>query len=143
MKKDDQPIVVEQAFKSSIDNVWKAVTEAPKMRQWFFDNIPSFKPEVGFKTQFNVTSGDRNFLHKWEITEVVPQKLITYNWKYEGYPGNSFVTFELSENNNSTNLTLTHDIVEDFPDDIPEFSRESCIGGWEYFIKQSLNKYLE
>ena len=52
------------------------------MRKWYFENIPSFKPEVGFKTQFNVQSQHRNFLHIWKVTEVVPKKMITYNWKY-------------------------------------------------------------
>ena len=34
-------------------------------------------------------------------------------------------------------------IVESFPQDIPEFSRMSCLGGWTYFINQSLKEYLE
>lgn len=65
------------------------------MRQWYFKNIPSFKPEVGFETRFNVQSQDRNFHHIWKVVEVVPLKKIAYNWKYEGYPGNSLAVFEL------------------------------------------------
>jgi hypothetical protein len=68
---------------------------------------------------------------------------ITYNWKYDGYVGNSFVTFELVEQNNLTTLKLTHDVTESFPDDISEFTRDSCIGGWNYFIKKRLKEYLE
>lgn len=49
------------------------------MRQWFFENIESFKPEVGFETQFNVQAESRNFLHMWKIIEVVPMKKIVYN----------------------------------------------------------------
>ena len=95
MRKNDEPIIVEQTFNISIDTVWNSITEINQMRLWYFDNIPSFKPEVGFETQFNVQSQDRNFLHMWKVTEVVPKKMITYNWKYKGYPGDSFVVFNL------------------------------------------------
>ena len=113
------------------------------MRQWYFENIPSFKPEVGFETQFNVKSQNRDFLHMWKVTEVVPIKKITYNWRFEDYPGDSSVTFELSRQNDFTMLKLTVDVQESFPEDIPEFTRESCIAGWEFFIKERLKEHLE
>ena len=143
MKKNEEPIVVEQSFNASIDAVWNAITEIDQMRQWYFENIPSFKPEVGFETQFNVQSQDRNFLHMWKVTEVSSLKTITYNWKYENYPGDSFVTFELFQQNNLTKLRLTIQIMEDFPENIPEFKRESCVEGWIYFIRKRLKEYLE
>jgi len=143
MKKDDDPIIIEQKFQKPPESVWDAITDIRQMRQWYFENIPDFKPEVGFKTQFEVRSGDRIFPHRWKITEVIPSKKITYNWKYDGYPGDSFVTFELFPHNDQTLLRLTTEIVEDFPQDIPEFRRESCVGGWTYFIQNSLKDYLE
>ncbi|UCC43272.1 MAG: SRPBCC domain-containing protein [Candidatus Zixiibacteriota bacterium] len=143
MIKDDGPIVVEQTFNASIDTVWDSITQIDLMRQWYFENIPDFKAEVGFETQFNVESQGRNFLHMWKVTEVVPGRKIAYDWKYDGYPGDSFVVFELFEHGDSAKLTLTVNVREDFPEDIPEFKRESCIGGWEFFIKQRLKGYLE
>ena len=143
MRKNDKPIIVEQTFDASIDTVWNSITEIDQMRQWYFENIPSFKPEVGFETHFNVKSQGRNFLHLWKVTGVVPLKMITYNWKYEGYPGDSFVVFELFKQNNLTKLRLTHQVKESFPEDIPEFSRESGIEGWTFFIKKSLKEFLE
>ena len=143
MRKTDEPIIVEQTFDASIDVVWKAITEIDQMRRWYFENIQSFKPEVGFETQFNVRSQDRNFLHMWKVTEVVPRKMISYNWKYENYPGGSVVFFELSEQNNMTKLRLKVEIKESFPEDIPEFTRESCIEGWDFFIRKSLKEYLD
>lgn len=142
MKKNDEPIIVEHTFNAPINTVWNAITNLDQMRQWYFEDIPSFKPEVGFETQFNVQSQDRNFLHMWKVIRVVPVKLISYTWKYGGYPGDSFVVFELSEHNNMTTLKLTHNVLEDFPDYIPEFTRASGIDGWTYFIKQSLKEFL-
>ena len=143
MKKEDDPVVVEQSFNVSSEIVWKAITEIDQMHQWYFDNIPAFKPEVGFKTQFNVQSWDRNFMHLWKVIEVVPNKRLVYNWKYESYAGDSNVIFELFEQNNLTTLRLTNQILESFPQDIPEFKRESCVEGWTYFIKNRLKEYLE
>ncbi len=68
---------------------------------------------------------------------------ITYNWRYKEYPGDSFVTFQLTNDKNNVQLKLTTVVVENFPKDIPEFTRESCIGGWNYFIKERLKQFLE
>ena len=143
MRQDEEPIIVEQTFDASIDAVWNALTEADQMRQWFFDKIPSFEPEVGFETQFNIQIEERNFRHLWKVTEVVPLQKIKYNWKYEDHPGDSYVVFELFEqDSHTTKLRLTHEVHEDFPDDIPEFERESGVQGWTYFIEQSLKEFL-
>ena len=69
-------------------------------------------------------------------------KTLEYNWKFDGYPGDSFVAFELLDEDDLTKLRLTVWVVESFPDDVPEFTRESCIGGWTYFITQSLKGFL-
>lgn len=142
MKTAEDAIVVEQVFDTSIEKVWKAITLHQEMILWFFENIAEFKPEVGFKTTFPVQSEERIFTHLWKIMEVIPYQKITYNWKYEEYQGDSFVTFELFEEQDKTRLRLTTEVVKDFPDEIPEFSRESCIGGWNYFIRKNLKEYL-
>ena len=129
MKKNEEPIIVEQTFNTSVDAVWNAITVIDQMRQWYFENIPSFKPEIRFETQFNVKGPDRNFMHLWKVTELVPLKMLAYNWKYENISGASFVKFELFEENKLTKLILTHQVLEDFPDDIPEFKRESGVEG--------------
>jgi len=140
---EHEPVLVTQKFSVPVQKVWKAITNPDQMKAWFFENIPDFKPEVGFNTRFNVDSGEHHFMHLWEITEVIPGKRIVYNWRYEGYPGNSFVVFELFDEDKRTCLKLSHLGVASFPDDIPEFTRESCLGGWNYFIKNRLKTYLE
>jgi uncharacterized protein YndB with AHSA1/START domain len=143
MKQNDEPVVVEQAFGVSTDQLWCAITELKQMRQWFFENIESFKPVSGFETMFVVENEGRIFPHHWKITEAEPGKKITYNWKYEGYTGDSYVTFELSEHENGSRLTLTHQVTESFPQNVPEFQRESCLEGWNWFIKHRLKNYLK
>ncbi len=142
MKTTDTPIIVEQLFNKSVKEVWQAITVLDQMTQWFFKDIPEFKAEVGFKVQFNVKATSRDFLHLWEITEVIPEQKLVYNWKYKDVKGKSYVTFELFEVRNQTKLLLSTKIVEDFDDAIPEFKRESGVAGWNYFIKDSLKGFL-
>lgn len=142
MKTSEAPVIVTQNFTQSVETLWNAITEVSQMRQWFFDNIPDFKAEVGFKTEFNVKAPSRDFMHLWTITEVILNKKLVCNWKYQDLAGDSFVTFELTPIEEGTQLILTTTVIEDFSDDIPEFKRESCVGGWNYFIKQQLVAYL-
>ncbi|MBI9070874.1 MAG: SRPBCC domain-containing protein [Melioribacteraceae bacterium] len=141
--KNNDTIIVEETFNVSASEVWNAITNIDEMKHWYFENIPDFKPTPGFETEFSVKSESRNFLHKWKITKVITDKLIEYNWQYEEYPGKATVIFELFDEGTSTRLKLTNKVVENFPEEIPEFSAESCQAGWDYFIKGNLKKYLE
>ncbi|PHQ56091.1 MAG: ATPase [Lutibacter sp.] len=143
MNNTNETIIVEQTFNVSLSILWNAITNIEDMRKWFFENIKDFKPEIGFKTQFNVQSNDRNFLHLWHIVEVEPLKRIVYNWKYDKYAGNSFVYFELFEHKKGSMLRVTTEITESFATDIPEFESDSCRNGWNYFIKSNLKNYLK
>ncbi|NNC89260.1 MAG: SRPBCC domain-containing protein [Akkermansiaceae bacterium] len=143
MNTAEDPIVVEETYAAPLADVWDALTDVNRMRKWYFADIPAFEAEVGFETQFTVESGGRTFPHLWKITEVVPPRSITYNWKYGGYPGDSLVSFDLFEADGGTMLRLTHRVVESFPGDIPEFQRESAVAGWTYFLRESLRKHLE
>lgn len=142
INKRNVPVIVEQSFTNSKETVWNAITQLDFMKKWYFDNIPDFKPIVGFETKFNVKSTSRDFLHCWKITEVIPLKKITYEWTYKGIKGMGIVTFEISQTNKLTKLKLTSLGLETFPDDIPEFTYESCLGGWNYFIKKRLVEFL-
>jgi uncharacterized protein YndB with AHSA1/START domain len=143
MNKENHPVIVEQSFHVSVGQLWKAISELGQMKSWFFEDIKSFSPEVGFETQFNVQSGERDFMHLWKITEVIPLEKIVYSWKYEGYEGESFVSFETFITEGGSSLRVSHVVTNSFPQSIPEFTRESCQGGWDYFICDRLKSYLE
>lgn len=143
MRKDSTPIITEQIFAKNKDEVWKAISDPNEMRQWFFEDMPDHKAEVGFSTKFNVDAGERQFMHLWEITEVVLGEKLVCKWEYEGYDGVAFVTYELFEEGEGCKIRVTATGIESFPDDIPEFRRESCEGGWKYFINQRLKAYLD
>ena len=138
-----EPIRVEQKFNVSATEIWNAITEKGQMIQWFFENIPNFKAEKGFKTQFLVKNEGRKFTHLWEIVEVIPEKRIVYSWKYKEYSGEGIVSFDISKEGDGAKFRLTNLGLGTFPQNIPEFRKESCEGGWNYFIKQRLKTYLD
>ena len=74
---------------------------------------------------------------------MVPEKKLAYSWRYENYPGNSVVTFYLSPEGDKTRLKLTHEGLETFPQDKPDFAKESFAGGWTEIIGKSLPEYLK
>jgi len=138
----DDPIVVEQVFDASMQLVWDALTELEQLHQWLFPQIPEFKAEVGFATQFILQNGERSFTHLWKITELAPKQFLKMNWSYLEYPGDSFIQYELEQLGHKTKLKLSTHVVEDFSQDIPEFQRKSAVDGWNYLIKESLLGFL-
>ncbi len=83
------------------------------------------------------------YLHLCKITEVIPRKKLQYSWRYDGYEGNSFVTFELFAEGNKTRLKLTHEGLETFPISNPDFAKENFVEGWTYLIGTSLKEFAE
>jgi uncharacterized protein YndB with AHSA1/START domain len=140
---NNDPIVVEGTYKVPIAVVWNAITDKDQMRQWYFEPMTEFEPEVGFETQFDVQCEGQNFPYQWKVTEVVPEKRIAYGWRYGGYTGDSSVMWELSETSDGTKLKLTHRGHETFSQNMPVFSREACEAGWRYFLHESLKAFLK
>ena len=135
------PLVVERTYNVPINKVWQALTEKDKMKQWYFD-LKEFRPEVGFEFQFTGGNEEHTFLHLCKVTEVITGKKLTHSWTYDGYPGESFVTFELFDEGDKTRLKLTHAGLETFPA-TPDFKRENFQMGWTDIIGRSLKEYLE
>ena len=137
-----EPIKLEISLDATLDTVWEALTKPTQMREWYFENIPDFKPEKGFETRFEVKSEERTFTHIWKITEVIPFKKIAYIWNFEEYPGESISIFSLTEKMDATILKLESHVLKPFPKDIPEFKRESGVAGWDYLINKNLVEFL-
>jgi uncharacterized protein YndB with AHSA1/START domain len=136
-----EPFVIERTYNAPVDKVWQAITDKNKMKQWYFD-LEEFKPEVGFEFRFYGGTEEKQYLHICKITEVIHGKKLTHTWKYDGYPGQSFVTFELFAEGDKTRLKLTHAGLETFPSE-PDFARTNFEMGWTDIIGRSLKEYLE
>jgi len=141
---ENTAVVLERIFNSPVERVWHAITDINQMRLWYFPQLENFQPEKGFETQFNVHHEGKDFLHIWKVKDVVPMKKISVEWKYEGYPGNSLVSFELFPQGNKTRLLLTHEGIESFmPAQYPELGKKNFIEGWTAFMDNQLKQFLE
>jgi uncharacterized protein YndB with AHSA1/START domain len=138
----DQPIVIDRTLNAPAERVWKAITDKGQMKLWYFD-IAEFKPEAGSEFRFMAGSEKKKYLHICKITELVVGKKLTYSWRYDGYEGMSYVTFELVGEGNQTRVRLTHKGIETFPQNDRDFARASFVEGWTHIVGTSLKGYVE
>lgn len=142
MEKISPPIILEFIYPVPIEKVWAAITQVDQMRKWFFENIADFQAKEGFETKFAMQVEDRTYTHQWKIREAILHQRISYNWNYAEYNGDGHVTFDLVENPKGTLLRLTDIITKNYPNDIPEFKRESGKEGWKFLLGQQLKNFL-
>ncbi|MDQ6479848.1 SRPBCC domain-containing protein [Dyadobacter sp. LHD-138] len=139
--KNTEPFVVESTYRAPVGKVWQAITDNAKMRQWYFD-IAEFKPEVGCEFEFYGENEGVKYRHLCIVTAVEKEKKLAYSWRYDGYPGNSLVTFTLFPEGDKTRIKLTHEGLETFPD-LKDFKRENFAAGWNEIIGTMLKEYVE
>lgn len=139
---ENQPVIIEQLLNASVADVWKAITDKDQMEHWYFD-LAEFKPEVGFKFQFTGGKEGRSYLHLCQIIDVIDARRLTYSWRYDGYKGSSFVSFELLAEGDKTRLTLIHEGLESFPASNPDFAKQNFVEGWTYILGTSLPNFLK
>jgi uncharacterized protein YndB with AHSA1/START domain len=138
---ETQPFVIERTYNASAEKVWQAITDRDKMQQWYF-KLEEFKPEIGFEFRFSGGPPEKSYLHICVVTEVVPGKKLTHTWRYDGYAGQSYVTWELFGEGDKTRVKLTHTGLETFPKE-PDFAKENFVMGWTQIVGTSLKEYLE
>jgi uncharacterized protein YndB with AHSA1/START domain len=138
----EQPFVIEREFNAQVSKVWDAITNNEKMKKWYFQ-LPEFKPVVGFEFQFfGGEEGGERFKHLCRVTEVVRGKKIAYSWRYDGYPGDSLVSWELSGFGDKTKLRLIHSGLDSFAASGSAFRSENFANGWTQILDNSLKKFL-
>ena len=139
----NQPFVIERVFDAPISRVWDALTDNEKMKKWYFQ-LSDFKPVVGFEFTFTGGADENNpYLHICRVVDVVPRSKIAYTWRYDGVPGNTTVTIELSEEGKRTKLKLTHEGLETLVSGGPDFARKNFEEGWTSILDKSLKGFLE
>jgi uncharacterized protein YndB with AHSA1/START domain len=137
----DEPLVLERVFDAPVELVWRALTDSDDMRHWFFD-VREFEARAGFEFQFTGGDGKTQYLHRCRVTDAIPEKRLAYTWRYEGYAGESLVTFELFGEGRRTRLRLTHTGLETFPG-VAAFAKANFLAGWTEIVGSSLKRFVE
>lgn len=141
MKTD--PIIVERAFEVPATKIWEALTNPSSLNKWYFQ-LPNFEPKVGFKFDFLAGPADgKQYLHLCEVTTVVEGEKIAYTWRYDSYPGNSLVCWQLIDKGERTIVRLTHEGTHTFEEAGKDFEKSSFQEGWNHFVHKALKNYLE
>ena len=135
-------IQIEKIFNVPVEKLWDAITNNAAMKQWYF-KLDEFKPEVGFEFRFLEGNEEKKYLHICKITEVIPNKKLSYSWRFDEMEGLSLLTFELFPEGEKTKLMLTHAGVGTFKTDNKGFTIADFTEGWTYIIHTSLKKFLE
>jgi uncharacterized protein YndB with AHSA1/START domain len=136
----DTPFVMEKVYDASTAEVWQALTDENRMRQWYFPQLIKFEPLVGF--EFVFTNDGSTYQKEGRVTKVTDGQLLAHSWDYKGYPGSSEVTFELFGEGDKTRLRLMHSGLASFPHD-PHFARHRFEDGWKQIIGNNLKNNLE
>ena len=136
----NEPFVLEILYATSVRNLWDALTNEEKMREWYFPQLTRFRPVVGFNFEFE-NDGSR-FQKEWRVTQVVEKEKLAHSWTYKGYPGTSEVVFELFAEGSRTRMKLTHSGLANFPED-PHFDRSRFEAGWHNILEKNLRSFLE
>lgn len=140
MKKES--FEIEKTYNAPVEKVWAAITDKNLMKQWYFD-VPGFEPEEG--TEFSFTGKDHDgveWIHLCRVTEVLPYKKLVHTWRYEGYEGDTVVTWELFNEGNQTRVKLTHTGFETLPP-LKSLAKENFAQGWTEIIGKNLKEFLE
>lgn len=140
-KSEKKGLVIERTFDAPVALVWKSITRKEDIKKWSFD-IKEFKLKVGFEFHFDAEDNGVKWIHHCKITAVIPEKKLAYTWRYEGYAGDTLVTFELFAKGNKTKLRLTHEGLETFPK-IPALTKSSFVEGWTNIIGKNLKEFVE
>ncbi|MBS1603596.1 MAG: SRPBCC domain-containing protein [Bacteroidetes bacterium] len=143
LEKATGQVIMERTYNAPVEKVWQALTNVDQMRQWYMP-LTDFRPEPGFATSFDIDAKGERYKHIWKVTEVIPNKKISYEWRYGGFPGNSLVTFELTPRGKTTHLKLTHVGLATFEGDKnPALKVENFENGWNSLLGTMLLQFLE
>ena len=116
--------------------VWQALTDAALLGAWLMPN--DFRPEIGHRFTFRTkpAPGFDGTVH-CEVLELSPPERLVIRW--QGGPLDTRVSFDLSETNEGTLLTLRHTGFAGLSNVIPRIA----LGfGWKDLLGKKLPRHL-
>ena len=137
MKKQDYHVSI--TVNATVKEVFKNINSVTK---WWTDDLEGSSQKLN--DEFTVQFGDVH-VSRQKLIEVVPDKKVVWlvtdsklNFiKDKQEWTNTKISFELSQHDNKTQINFTHTGL------VPQIEcYNSCVKGWDYYIKGSLFKLL-
>lgn len=136
-------IHIEITYHAPTSEVWAALTNKERIREWFFD-VSDFEVKPGIEFEFKKPGFKREFLHRCRILDAKDNEKLQYTWAYPGLmDGESVVTWELIPRGNATSLRLTHEDLSLHKEGGESFTLKRFESGWGDILGKSLASYLE
>ncbi len=137
-------ILKEKVFTQPIDKVWRAITVAEEISEWFIK--ADFKAEVGYNYTFTASEEHGCTVVKGEVLEATPYTL-KYTWTVADSDIKTVVEWTLNEEQGATKLTLVHSEISNYDGEtalemIGHFSKgwDACILGLDQFVKNEIEE---
>ncbi|PMC36002.1 SRPBCC domain-containing protein [Bacillus sp. UMB0899] len=126
-------------FEAPIQKVWKVISTAEGISEWFMPN--DFQPKVGHEFHIQSPFGPS----PCKVLKVDEPTKIVFSWDTDGW----IVSFFLKDLDGKTEFTLIHSGWKD-SDDIQQKANEKASvvrdrmnGGWENIVNVNLRKAVE
>lgn len=98
---------LEHHYAHPIEKVWQALTSSASLAQWLMPN--DFVAEAGRECVFRFCSDDGSDRAVHVVVERLdPPRFMQWQWRHDGEPASTTVTFELEPTETGTRLRLRH-----------------------------------
>lgn len=120
-------VVIEKELPHAPEKIWRALTQAPLIKEWLLDN--DFEPVVGHRFKFHSPP-----MPKWdglidcEVVVVEPNKKLSYSWSALGLE--SLVVLTLVATSGGTLVRMEH---SGFRSD-HDAAYQGATYGWQKFL---------
>ncbi len=120
--------------------VWNALTDEPILCQWWTPGLRLEPREGGLFEAIWTDEQGTQHLTQGHVVEIIPCRRLRLVWADQDWPQPTEVTFDLTCEENNTELAVHHSGWES----LPEGARlaEAHRAGWSKLIEQ-LKRYLE
>jgi uncharacterized protein YndB with AHSA1/START domain len=106
---EEKTIKLVKKINTGVHQVYFALTNATKLRQWLCD-FSSLSAKIGGRVYL---AWDSEYFTSGKIVELVPDKKVSFEWRGSNDPASSLVTFTLDQAKEGTNLFLEHSRLGD------------------------------
>jgi uncharacterized protein YndB with AHSA1/START domain len=119
-------LTINRTLAAPADRVWAALTDPAALAAWFWPRrfAPTAEVDLRVGGRYRIDGPAVGMAASGEYVTVEPPHKLVFTWVWDGEPGETLVTIELTPAGTGTELTLRH---ERFADDA---GRDSHAQGW-------------